>query len=85
MSKKIVLIIIFLIIAGLVTGYIDNSRFRESIEPQFVIKQVDEYNKKITYWGLGYKIIRYPNESINEPFENNKGAKFGSWFTQYDI
>ncbi len=85
MNKRIVLLIIILIIAGLATGYVDNSRFKASEEPKFVLRQVDEFGKKVTYWGIGYKVIVYPSVSPNEPFKDNKGAKFGSWFMQYEI
>ena len=76
-------IIIILITLGLTTSYIDSARVRNSIEPKYTIKIVDK--NKITYWGLGYKIIRYPSTSPNEPYQNNIGVKYGSWFMKYEI
>ena len=39
----------------------------------------------MTYWGLGYKVIRYVGVSPNEPYENNIGVKMGSWFMRYEL
>ena len=89
MKKKtlivIGIIIIILFIVGLFTSYIDSARVRNSVEPKYVIKIISEDGNKVTYWGLGYKIIRYPSVSPNEPYKNNRGIKYGSWFMKYEL
>ena len=89
MKKKflviIIVIIVILIITSLVTSYIDSARVRNSVEPKFTLKIVTEDGYKITYWGLGYKVIRYPSVSPNEPYKNNRGVKYGSWFMKYEL
>lgn len=87
-NKKVIIIVIIsviLVIAGLVTSYIDSARVRNSMEPKFAIKIVTDGGNKITYWGLGYKVIRYPGVSPHEPYKNSLGAKFGSWFMKYEL
>ena len=89
MKKKnliiVICIVIILIIIGLVTSYIDSARVRNSMEPKFVIKIITDGGNKITYWGLGYKVIRYTGVSPHEPFKNSLGTKFGSWFMDYEL
>ena len=89
MKKKILIItgiiITILIAAGLVTSYIDMARVRNSVEPKYTIKITTDDGNKVTYWGLGYKVVRYPSVSPNEPYKNNKGVKFGSWFMKYEL
>jgi hypothetical protein len=88
MKKKITIIffILFgvLLAASLTTSYIDSARVRNSVEPKYTIKIVSEDGKKITYWGLGYKVIRYTSAHPNESYKNNVGVKYGSWFMDYD-
>ena len=88
--KKNVLIIVVIVVTlligtGLITSYIDGARVRNSVEPKFTIKIVTEQGNKVTYWGLGYKVIRYPSVSPNEPYKNNLGVKYGSWFMKYEL
>jgi len=87
MKKKfiMVIVIIILVVLGLVTSYIDSARVRNGVEPKFAIKIASYDGNKITYWGLGYKVIRYPGVSINEPFKNSLGTKMGSWFMNYEL
>ncbi|MBQ9853655.1 MAG: hypothetical protein IJO57_01320 [Bacilli bacterium] len=88
MKKKIWLIfisIIIVIMLGLITSYVDSARVRNSKEPKFTIKVISNHGNKITYWGIGYKIIRYPSVSPNEPYKNNRGVKYGSWFMSYSL
>jgi len=90
MKKKknlIITIIIIIIITstGLITSYIDSARVRNSVEPKFTIKTINKSGNKITYWGLGYKVIRYTSVSPNEPYKNNIGVKYGNWFMQYEL
>ena len=33
-------------------------------EPKYCVKIVSRGGNKITYWGLGYKLIRYPEQEI---------------------
>jgi len=79
------IIVVLLMSASLVTSYIDSARVRNSVEPKCAIKIVSEDGNKITYWGLGYKVIRYPSVSPNEPYKNNRGVKYGSWFMNYEL
>jgi len=89
MKNKILIIIgilvTILLLSGLVTSYIDSARVRNSIEPKYTIKIVSENGNKVTYWGLGYKVVRYVSVSPNEPYENNRGVKYGSWFMEYKL
>ena len=87
MKKKFIIVafIIILLIAGLVTSYIDSARVRNGVEPKFAIKIPSYDGNKITYWGLGYKVIRYPAVSPKESFKSSLGVKFGSWFMKYEL
>ena len=81
----ICVILILLIISGLITSYIDSARVRNSVEPKYTIKIVANNGSKVTYWGLGYKVIRYTSVSPSEPYKNNIGVKYGSWFMKYEL
>jgi len=84
MKKKIIIIMIISILSlALFTHYVDSARVRNGVEPKFTIKLVSDGGNKVTYWGLGYKVIRYPKVSPNEPYKNNRGVKYGSWFMKY--
>ena len=88
MKKKyiiIILTIIVLIILGILTYKKDKSRINNNEEPKYVLRLVSSDGSKITYIGLGYKIIRYVGISPNEPFKNNVGVKIGSWFMKYKL
>jgi len=87
-KRKLIIICIILsllIFLGLLTSYIDSARVRNSIEPKFTVKIVTDNGSKVTYWGLGYKVIRYTSVSPNEPYKNNIGVKYGSWFMKYEL
>ena len=77
--------LIILIIAGFITNYIDSGRVTTGHEPKYCIKVVSDDGSKVTYWGLGYKVIRYVGVSPNEPYENNIGVKMGNWFMKYEL
>ena len=89
MKKKVLIvtgiILAILVIAGLTTSYADSARVRNGVEPRFTIKIVSEDGNKVTYLGLGYKVVRYPSVSPNEPYKNNRGVKYGSWFMKYEL
>lgn len=89
MKKKILIITIIslsiLFIFGIYSKYVDSARVRTGHEPKLTIKIISENGNKVTYWGLGYKVIRYPSVSPNEPYKNNRGVKMGSWFMTYKI
>ena len=88
MKKKLFIVgIIIVILIGmwLLTSYIDSARVRNGIEPKYVIKFVSSDGGKVTYIGLGYKVIRYPSVSPNEPYKNNRGVKYGNWFMKYEL
>ena len=88
-KSKIMLIIgiitIIILIIGLITSYIDSARVRNSVEPKYTIKIVSDNGIKVTYWGLGYKVVRYTTVSPNEPYKNNRGVKYGNWFMKYKL
>lgn len=89
MKKKICIgvgiVLIILIVAGIITNYVDSGRVTTGHEPKYCIKIVSSDGSKVTYWGLGYKVIRYVGVSPNESYENNIGAKMGSWFMKYEL
>lgn len=89
MKKKVLVIVgvifIILIALGLFTSYVDSARVRNGVEPKYVIKLVNESGSKVTYYGLGYKVIRYVSVSPSEPYKNNIGVKYGNWFMKYDL
>ena len=78
-------IIVILLIAGLITSYIDSARVRNGVEPKYTIKVITNNGDKITYWGLGYKVVRYPSISPKESFKSSLGVKYGSWFMNYQL
>ena len=77
-------ILIILIIASLVAKYIDTANVSTGHEPECCIKIVSYDGSKVTYWGLGYKVVRYVGVSPNEPYKSNIGVKMGSWFMKYE-
>ncbi len=79
------IIIIVLCVLGIMTSYYDGARVRNNMEPIYTIKIISYNGEKITYWGLGYKVIRYVGVSPYEPFKNNIGVKYGSWFMHYEL
>ena len=89
MKKKIgigiVIFLILLIIAGFITNYIDSGRVITGHEPKYCIKVVSNDGCKVTYLGLGYKVIRYVGVSPDEPYESNIGVKMGNWFMKYEL
>ncbi len=89
MKKKIgigiVIFLVILIIAGIITNYVDSGRVETGHEPKYCIKIVSNDGSKVTYWGLGYKVIRYVGVSPNEPYESNIGVKMGNWFMKYEL
>lgn len=74
-----------IVIAGLITNYADSARVTTGHEPKCCIKTVSKDGSKVTYWGLGYKVIRYVGVSPNEPYENNIGVKMENWFMKYEL
>ena len=89
MKKKICIgigiFLIILIIVGIITNYVDGGRVATGHEPKYCIKVVSNDENKVTYWGLGYKVIRYIGVSLNEPYESNIGVKMGNWFMKYEL
>ena len=89
MKKKIGIgigiVVILLIISGIITNYADGGRVATGHEPKYCIKIVSNDGSKVTYWGLGYKVIRYVGVSPNEPYESNIAVKMGSWFMKYEL
>lgn len=89
MKKKIGIsigiLVIVLIVAGIITNYSDSARVTTGHEPKCCIKVVSNDGSKVTYWGLGYKVVRYVEVSPNEPYESNIGVKMGNWFMKYEL
>ena len=89
MKKKICIgvgiFLIILIVAGIITNYVDSGRVTTGHEPKYCIKIVSNDGSKVTYWGLGYKVVRYVGVSPNEPYESNIGVKMGNWFMKYEL
>ena len=89
MKKKICIgvgiLLMILIVAGIITNYIDSGRVTTGHEPKYCIKIVNNDGSKVTYWGLGYKVIRYVGVSPEEPYESNIGVKMGNWFMKYEL
>ena len=89
MKKKVFIsisiVIIILAVLGIITKYVDRGRVSTNNEPKYCIKIVSNNGNKVTYWGLGYKVVRYVAVSPNEPYRNNIGAKMGSWFMNYEL
>ena len=79
-----VLVLLVLIIASLVTKYIDTANVSTGYEPECCIKIVSQDGSKVTYLGLGYKVVRYVGVSPDESYESNIGVKMGSWFMNYE-
>jgi len=77
-------VLVVLIIASLITKYIDTANVSTGHEPECCIKIVSQDGGKVTYWGLGYKVVRYVGVSPDEPYESNIGVKMGSWFMKYE-
>ena len=87
-KKRIIIISVILcvfIILGITTGYLDYKNVKNSIEPKYTIKLVDGKNGKITYLGLGYKVVRYTAVSPREPFANSLKVNFRGWFVGYEL
>ena len=84
-KRYLIIIILVLLILGFITSYLDSARVRNSIEPKFTIKVVSKDGSRVTYWGLGYKVVRYVSVSPKEPYKNNRGVKYGSWFMKYNL
>ena len=68
----------------MITKYIDTANVSTGHEPECCIKIVSHDGGKVTYWGLGYKVVRYVGISPKEPYESNIGVKMGSWFMIYE-
>ncbi len=77
-------VLVVLIIASLITKYIDTANVSTGHEPECCIKIVSQDGSKVTYWGLGYKVVRYVGISPDEPYKSNIGVKMGSWFMNYE-
>ena len=77
-------VLVILFVASLITKYIDTANVSTGHEPECCIKIVSADGGKVTYLGLGYKVVRYVGVSPNEPYKNNIGVKMGSWFMKYE-
>lgn len=80
----LIIIAVFLLVASFVTNYIDTANVSTGHEPDWCIKTVSHDGGRVTYWGLGYKVVRYVGVSPDEPYEANIGVKMGSWFMKYE-
>lgn len=89
MKKKIFIIlgtVVFIVLLlAIITNYADSARVTTGNEPRFCIKIISEDGSKVTYFGLGYKVVRYVGVSPDEPYKSNIGVKMGSWFMNYEL
>ena len=89
MKKKSVFwmvgILILIVIVGIITNYADSANLTTGHEPSYCIKRISKNGDKVTYWGLGYKVVRYVDVSPEESYQNNIGVKMGSWFMKYEL
>lgn len=83
--KVTLIIIVIILLFGIITGVVDYGRTKDNKPPIFTVKLSDGKTGKITYLGIGYKVVGYWGVSINEPFEQNISLKFGSWFMKFEI
>ena len=79
------MILMAIVILGAITNYIDSARVTTGHEPKCCIKTVSYDGVRVTYWGLGYKVIKYVKNSHQDPYEENIGVKMGSWFMKYEL
>ncbi len=84
MKKLTILIVAIIIILSLFANYIDTANVSTGHEPELCIKFEDEKGGKVTYIGLGYKVVRYVKNDTQEPYEENIGVKKGSWFMKFE-
>lgn len=86
MKKRIILgveVLLSLLIAfGIITYLADSGRVTKGYEPKYCIKTINYDGSKVTYWGLGYKIISYVDVSSKESDKNNIGVS--NWFKDYE-
>lgn len=88
MKKKVwigIVIFLMVFVVGMITNYVDSGRVTTGHEPKYCIKVNSKDSSKVTYWGLGYKVVRYVGVSPDEPYESNIGAKMGNWFMKYEL
>ncbi len=81
---KLIVVIALLFVLSILAKYYDGARVSTGHEPKLTISIYSEGDGRITYWGLGYKVVRYVATSPQEPYSDNVGVKMGSWFMQYD-
>lgn len=87
MKKKVLALgsIVFLLFVGsMCAGYYDGARVSTGQEPKLVVKTYSDKTEAVTYWGLGYKVVRYVAMSPKEPYDHHVGVKMGSWFMKYE-
>lgn len=88
-TKKKIIIVIFifsiLFILALIFRHIDSTRFLNDEEPKFAFKIVSSDGNRISYIGLGYKMIAHTAVSPKEPFKSHTYKKMGSWFMRDEM
>lgn len=82
MNKKTLILIIVsvVIILANIFGIIDYNRIKNGEMPIFMIAQHDKSGPEISYYGLGYKLVRNPGISYKEKIYMDNYVKFGYWF-----
>lgn len=83
--KFILGLICILIILGVIFFFVDKGRVDDKRAPMFATKMISKDEKKVTYLGLGYKVVAYPENSVYENFADHKAVKIGSWFMNFKI
>ena len=83
----VVILLSLVVIFGLTlfTHYADGANVTTGHEPKYCVKKISEDGKKVTYYGLGYKVIRYCKNSSDEPFNENIGVAMGDYKLQFEL
>ena len=83
--KIVLVIVVSLLLLAIIFFTVDYFRVKKQEKPIFCVKTISYDGSKVTYWGLGYKVIRYVGVSPDEPYERNIGTKIGNWFMKYEL
>lgn len=80
-KKKIGLfILLFIIMSGIVFGFIDYQRVKENKLPNFMVSIYNSRTKKQSYIGIGYMMQRTVTDVSMEAPASSSNLKFGPWF-----
>lgn len=83
LKKILVMILLILMVVASVFFIVDKKRFLKKKAPIFSIRRESEDETKVTYIGLGYKIVTYPEGTPKQEFKKIKHKKIVPWFGDY--